>query len=151
MKFPYRRALASSPAGLTYIYRPLVPLLIIGPQGSDLLLAVADTGSDDILLPRALLPHLGVTVDDSRAATLTSITGHQLMMSPGAVELELTDGVETCCWSATVYFVSYPDPLYQTAIFGHSGGLAFFQATFAGAQKEPELVPSSFPGTVRRP
>jgi hypothetical protein len=152
MIFSYRRALVSTPAGLTYVYRPLLSVLVMGPQGSDMVIAMADSGSDDVILPRSIVPHLGVTVDDSQATPLTSITGHQLTMVPGDVELELSDGVETCRWRATVFFVTYPDPQYQAAIFGHFGGLALFTAIFRGPQQELELTPpTTFPGTVRRP
>jgi hypothetical protein len=129
----------------------MIPVLLMGPQGSDLILAMADSGSDDVLFPRSLALPLGITVDDSRATTLTSITGHQVSMSPADVELELSDGLETCRWRASVYFISYPDPQYQTALFGPSGGLDFFTAAFAGARKEVELLPNAtFPGTVQR-
>ena len=151
MIFPYRRALVSTPAGLAYAYRPVLPVLVMGPQGSDQILATADSGTDDIILPRAMVARLGVTVDDSQATVLTGITGHQLTMAPGNVELELSDAVETCRWSATVFFASHPDPHYQIAIFGHSGGLALFTAIFAGPQQELELGPGSgFPGMIRK-
>jgi hypothetical protein len=152
MIFPYRRSLAFTPGGLAYVYRPMIPVLLLGPQGSDLILAMADSGSDDVLFPRGLAAPLGISVDDSRATSLTGFTGHQVTMSPADVELELSDGQETCRWGATVYFVSYPDPQYQMVLFGRSGGLDYFTAAFAGAKKELELLPNgTFPGTVRRP
>jgi hypothetical protein len=151
MRFAYRPALTVSPGGMTYILRPIIPVLILGPQGSDLVFALVDTGSDECLFPRTLVPSLGVTVDDSQAIPFSGMSGSPLMASPGQVELEIADGTETYRWPAPVRFVS-AGALSSPAILGHAGFLDFFLAAFDGQRKELVLTTNAlFPGAVRRP
>jgi hypothetical protein len=151
MRFFYRPTLAFAPSGLTFLYQPVISVLVLGPQGSDLLLAMVDTGSDDVILPRSLAPTLGVTVDDTQAIPVTGVTGHQSTFAPGGVELEISDGVETYRWAATARFLSFPDPQRQLAMLGHSGCLEYFTATFDGYKKELHLTPNAnFPGVIHQ-
>ncbi len=135
-----------SPAA-TVRWRPLVPVLLIGPTGKQrgFSRAVLDSGADDTVFPLAVAGLIGVN--------LHSPTGHGLRwrgqahpLRFGDVELELSDGIQVCRWPAVVAFSQAP---IRYPILGFSGTLEFFDATFLGDDRLVRLeVNRSFPGTV---
>jgi hypothetical protein len=58
----------------------------------------------------------------------------------------VSDGLETCEWSATVGFVDLP---LRWALLGHAGFLDFFDAELRGAKREVVITPNrQFPGSI---
>ena len=153
LRFPYQdepltgRPPPSLPASASVRWRPLVPVTIIGPTGKRRIFsrAVVDPGADDTIFPLA--------VSSLTDVTLRVDTGHSLRwrgqgfsLRFGDVELELTDGVETCRWPAVVGFSLAP---LRYPILGLSGCLQFFDARFLGDSHFVELqTNASFAGTM---
>jgi hypothetical protein len=137
----------SLPPSATVRWRPLVPVRIAGPTGRRRFFsrAVLDPGADDTVFPLAMASVLGVI--------LRVPTGHGLRwrgqaypLQFGDVELELSDGLETCRWSAVIAFSQAP---IRYPILGLSGTLEYFDATFLGDDRLIRLeVNRSFAGTV---
>lgn len=151
MKFPYREYHVTPsddfPDG--NLSRPEVPLQVIGPDATETLLALVDTGADNCVLPRCTQEAIGVTVDESQKSTVSGIAGQELEVISGEVELALYENGQVFRWKARVDFAS-DDSLPDTAaILGHAGCLRFFLASFDGHARELELIPTpEFPGQV---
>lgn len=153
LRFPYQDERLtgfpppSLPATATVRWRPLVLVSIVGPTGKRRLFsrAVLDPGADDTIFPLAVSGLIDVS--------LRADTGHNLRwrgqvfsLRFGDVELELTDGLETCRWSAIVGFSVAP---LRYPILGLSGCLQFFDARFLGESHFVELeTNASFAGTT---
>lgn len=137
----------SLPPSATVRWRPLVPVRIVGPTGRQRFFsrAVLDPGADDTVFPLAMASVLGVT--------LRLPTGHGLRwrgqaypLRFGDVELELSDGLETCRWPAVIAFSQAP---IRYPTLGLSGTLPYFDATFLGDDRRVRLGANrSFAGTV---
>jgi hypothetical protein len=135
----------SLPTGATVRWRPLVPVVIIGPTGllRNFGRAVLDPAADDTVFPLDVAGRIGVT--------LRPATGHQVrwrgQLHPlrfGDVELVLADDVSECRWPALVAFS--PAPI-RYPILGQCGCLQFFDARFLGASLVAELEANpSYPG-----
>src|SRR5687767_11679692 len=130
LQFPYQAeplggpAPPSLPAIATNRWRPLVPVTILGPTGTQRFFprAVLDPGADDTVFPLAFAPFLAVT--------LLADTGHGLRwrgqsypLRFGHVELEFSAGAHVWRWPAVIGFsaasIRYP-------ILGIAGCLQFF-------------------------
>jgi hypothetical protein len=136
-------------AGLAFVYRPVIPVRVIGPLGAKDLIALVDTGSDDTLLPRSVGDAVGAMIDDNQKSNVTGFGAQRVPVAPGDVELELSDGQDAYRWPATVSFVSFADPNDEIAVLGHAGFLEFFTATFDGGARTLELVANArFPGRL---
>ena len=62
------------------------------------------------------------------------------------VRLLLSDGRETCQWTAIVGFLDMPGKM--RANLGHAGFLEFFDTMLYGARREVEIIPNAaFSGT----
>ena len=137
----------SLPPGSTVRWRPLVPILIVGPTGKQRFFsrALLDPGADDTVFPLAIASLLSVT--------LRPPTGHGLRwrgqahpLRFGDVEFELSDGNQVCRWPAVIALSQAP---IQYPILGLSGMLQYFDATFLGDDRLVRLEANrSFPGTV---
>ncbi len=152
MKFAYQRyEVEASPAfGGGLLYRPEIPLRVIGQAGDANFLALVDTGADGTLIPRSLGERIGVEIDDSQAVPVRGFSGAgEVKVSPGLVSLELRQG-ETCYrWEATIGFVEFATPEAEQGILGHAGCLDFFVVTFDGETHELAVEPNGrFNGTV---
>ena len=77
MKFPYQRYTVtpspSVPDGI--LYRPEVPLRVIGSIGDASFLALVDSGADETLLPCSMGEAIGVRIDDSTQSQVAGIGG----------------------------------------------------------------------------
>src|SRR5262245_1779121 len=136
----------SLPPGSTVRWRPLLPIRIIGPTGSQRTFsrAVLDPGADDTVFPSAVASVLGVNL---RAPSGHGLRwrGQAYALRFGDLELELSDGIESCRWPAVIAFS--PAPLHYP-ILGLSGCLQYFDATYMGEDRVVCLVANrSFPGT----
>ena len=127
MRFPYQaypvRGVATN--RLELVYRPVVPIRLIGPGGDLQAYALLDTGADDILLPRAFLEPLGVIVPRESRAMIAGVGGGTIAADFAAIDLELRKGKSIYRWAATVGFCDG-----SKVILGQSGGLEYFLASF---------------------
>ena len=150
MTFPYQRyEIERSPAfgDQSILYRPEVPVRVIGLSGDATFLALLDTGADGTLLPLSIASAIGIPVDTHQTSNTAGLAGHLVPVHPGQVDIEISQDEESYRWTSMVGFVDYPDPTYEQGILGHFGCLDFFIATFVGSRREVELIPSTrFPG-----
>lgn len=141
MKFAYQRyAIEPSPEfpkGI--LYRPEVPLRIIGTMGDATVLALVDTGADLTLPPRSIGEAIGVAMGDGPISRASGIAGQEVEVALAVVELELAQGRTVYQWSAKVGFVAFATPEDEVAVMGHAGSLHHFVARFHGRRHELEL------------
>ncbi len=152
MKFPYKRyhVISSTATNSIVVSRPVIPICVIGPGDMVDIFALADTGADETILPRSVGELIGAEIDDTAQSRVTGISGHQVAVAPGTVEIEITDGQETYRWSTQVSFISFYDPNDEVAVLGHRGCLDFLTATFDGNRRTLDLVANTkFPGNVQ--
>jgi len=146
MKFPYRRFRVELFDGepLTEIYRPIVPLLVHGPEGTALVHALLDCGADYTVLPLAVASAVCIELDRGRPGTIGGIEGGSLLTYPGDTELELSDRIESFRWHTTVRFAEG-----NNMLLGHLGCLEFFRATLDHFGRVVEFLPNAaFPGST---
>lgn len=151
MIFPYKRYSinASRIIPRNVLYRPMVPLRILGPKDDVYFWALVDTGADETLLPRSIGEALGIKIDDKQSGWIGSFGGGRLPVAPGEVELELSRDGQTIKWSAMIGFVPFEDPAEEIALLGHAGCLELFHVLFDGEAQQLEITPSSaFSGSI---
>jgi hypothetical protein len=145
VKFPlatfWSRTPVPSLGGGTRRYKPVIPILIMGPSGQTTTRILVDTGSDDIVFPHDIAERIGV---DLRGASPGSASGVgsagpvQILFAP--VILELSDQVETCRWRAVVGFTRTP---LRFSLLGIAGGLEHFETILRVRSLEVQLIPQS--------
>ena len=144
MNFRYVRY--ATPDG-GYIYRPVLPVDLAGPDGEVDFYALLDTGSDDTLIPRFVANELGLTIDDTNVTQVTGIAGGLVPIASAEVELRISDGTESVTWHSRVGIIGDDNDDADYVILGHTACLEFFIATFDGDRRALELYPAStFPG-----
>lgn len=102
-----------------------------------------DSGADETLLPISLAKVLDIELhaETSRAA---GVSGEQLTIHYGDVELQIACGRDVVKWRTTVGFVEFGISTDELIILGHGGCLDYFTATFDGANAELELIPNEY-------
>jgi hypothetical protein len=140
MKFPYIRheveRTHSTPNG--EVYRPEIPIRIIGPGDSVLIAGLLDTGADHVFLSTSLAELLGIEVDHNQVESAEGAGGHELVVWPGTIEFELTDGRDVFLWARVGFLAGDDDP--TAAYLGHLGFLEYFELIFDGNQRAVELI-----------
>lgn len=146
MRFPYQRYEVDAAPGFVgvggVLYRPEIPIRVIGVTGDASFLALVDTGADGTVLPKSVSDAIGATVDMSRPIRVRGLAGQEMQVWLGYVELELRQGDELCRWAATVGFAEFDDPEDEQALLGHGGCLDLLRVTFDGQRHELEIEPT---------
>ena len=139
MRFPYQGypVQGVGTAHLTLVYRPVVPIHIIGPASDALAYALLDTGADDTLVPVSFLGPLGVVIRPGMRATISGLGSGAITADFGTVDLELRRHRTVYRRSATVGFYAG----YRT-ILGQAGVLEHFLASFNHRQRHATLRPN---------
>lgn len=140
MTFPYRpyetQATQWFPDGI--VYRPVIPVRVLGATGDAVVLGLVDTGADETILPDFLGRQLGIDTDARKTATFRGIGGQKVAGVFGEVELELRAGRQVRRWGTTTSFVSGP----TVVVLGRHGFLEHFRATFDERRRELILAPA---------
>jgi hypothetical protein len=93
IKFPYYsypvRDMGASRHSM--VHRPVIPVRVIGPNGDDIILGLADTEADETLLPHYLIGPLGVMRSPGDQTVIVGIDGGVSVVRYGTVDLELPD------------------------------------------------------------
>lgn len=150
MKFPYKLYRMNKGPGVPngLMWRPRIPVIVIGPMGEVRLEALVDTGSDQTILPQVNTSEIGLKIDHQRQALVYGrLREHEELLNLGRnVRLGLQLDSKTYVWPATVWFSDSSD---SPAILGRIGFLEYFDVTFYGKKLELEIKPTSdFPGVV---
>jgi hypothetical protein len=145
MRFKYQAypVKGTGPTLYSMVWRPVVPIRVIGPSGEDVVHGRVDTGADDTLLPEFLIASLGVAVDPADVGQIEGIGGHLITVQYATVDLEIPAPPQIYRWNARVGFHAR-----HNAVFGHVGFLDYFSALFNGRTREVVLLPN---GTGRPP
>ncbi len=86
MRFPYRAYdVQRSPArpSPTKLYRPVIPIRVVGASADAVLFGLVDTGADETVLPRFLVHQLGIDADPRHASPFRGVGGHVVQVSFG--------------------------------------------------------------------
>ncbi len=128
------------------VYRPEAKIRIGGTLGDAYLRVLLDTGADHTVLPISIAADIGAELFADEADSAKGVSGHEINIIPGKVELELFDGHESSQWTAVIGFAQFATSLDECSILGHAGCLEFFLAEFDGHSQVVELTPrSNFP------
>ncbi len=138
MLFPYEKypVPGRKPASTASVYRPMIRIVVIGPNRSDsgTELALLDTGADDTLIPDVFAGFYGVALDESARVDLKGL-GSGFSAIFARVDLLLIHGDERHRWCAEVGFHKGYD-----FILGHIGFLQYFEASFDGPGRQVTLT-----------
>ncbi len=142
MKWTYRKYAVDKsrlcPAGV--VYRPEAKIRVRGAQGETYLRVLLDTGADHTVLPYSIAADIGAELFEGELDAAKGISGHEIAIIPGRVELELLDGEESCQWTAVIGFAKFASASDECGILGHAGCLEYFCATFDGESQVVELT-----------
>jgi hypothetical protein len=131
--------------GRTIRPRPIVPVTVIGPSDSCLLMGLLDTGADDTVFPESIAAIIGVDLTNAPSRSAQGVTRGAIPVRYAEVMLRLADQKERREWTAWVCFSPIMGP---RALLGFAGFLQFFSALFLGDREEVELtVNGLYPGT----
>ncbi len=134
MKWSYRRyAVKPSricPSGI--VFRPEAKVRVSGRRGEAYLRVLLDTGADHTVLPFSIAADIGAELFEDEVDAAKGVSGHEIAMIPGMVELELLGDDESCRWTAVVGFAQFASPADECSILGHADCLEFFLAAFDG-------------------
>jgi hypothetical protein len=140
MRFSYRRLRTTSPVvslnGRQERPRPIVPITIVGPTGSDLLKGHLDSFSDDTVFPENAALRVGIDLTNAPQGTCAGVGQIPVPVKYAQVTLRMTDGKEYREWTG---WVGFTPVLQKDALLGFAGCLQYFDATFYGALEEVEL------------
>ena len=149
MRFAYTGIVLPRPSaalgGRSTLSRPLIPITLIGPAGTQLLEGLIDSGADGILVPDSVAAKIGIDLTMAATATTRGVGGVQVTVRYADVTLRTAAGNEQREWTALVGFA----PLgRQQAILGHVGFLQYFTTVLLGDFEMVELtVNPLYPGT----
>ena len=144
----YTIAPSPTAGGAIDLFRPEIPIRVIGQTGDAFLHGLLDTGADEVVLPRHIADQIGVVIDENVTWAAEGFTGDAVRVVLGRLTIEVSDGIETHCWPSPVAVVEYQDPDQEEVILGRTGFLEYFNTEFRGADHEVVLEPSGrFPGS----
>ena len=139
MRFPYvQYEVDPSPAepGVIEVFRPVIPIRLIGRASSRLVRGLLDTGADESVIPMEFADRIGVIEAAVPDGTVLSASG-EMPVTYGTLIIELASGVEHYRWNAVVGIVDQP---LREALLGNIGFLRYFDVTFFGERREVRLT-----------
>jgi hypothetical protein len=143
MKWNYRQYSVDEssicPSGI--VYRPVAKLRVAGPSGETYVRLLIDTGADHTLLPMSVADRVGAHLFHDDYNSAKGVSGHEISIIPGRVQLELISDNGCYQWSAVIGFAEFASPEEECSLLGHAGCLEFFTATFDGVARVFELLP----------
>ena len=147
LRFPYDRFEAdpsyADPA--PFVFRPVVPIRVIGLVGSKKFNAILDTDATETILPSYLIGQTRPAIIQGEQGVLLGAVGRPFVVAYGTVDLELRMQRRVYRWHAKVAF----HPSRQDALLGDADFLRLFTATFNGPQRYVTLKPNGkFPPPI---
>ena len=154
MRFPYERYdVPTSPLnGQTEIFRPEIPIHLIGTSGEFFSMALIDTGADSVVTGLTIAERIGAMLDRRHERTIHGFSGQTLRATLGHIEVELTGRNESLCWQMPVAVVEYSQSSNdEVVVLGQTGFLEYFNVRLFGEEHVVELkANASFPKKRRR-
>jgi len=149
MKFPYQcYEIPASPLDRAVeLFRPEIPLHLIGDDGDIRVFGLLDTGADAVVMGQQLANRIGVQIDESVAWEVRGFGDRAHSAVLGYVDVELMAGSESACWRMPVGVVEFEDPSQEEVVLlGQTGFLQYFDVRFYGHRHTIELHPNeAFP------
>lgn len=146
MKFAYRRYDAPEPSlldGATEVFRPEIPIRMIGSIGDVYLLGLVDTGSDSVVMGRRIAERIGARLGRKKHWRVHGFGGQSLPAVRGMFDVEIMHHGESLCWTVPISVVTYDDPDQdEVLLLGQSGFLEFFDVQFFGADHLLDMKPN---------
>jgi hypothetical protein len=125
--------------------RPLIPITLVGPSGSKLLDAIADTAADDTIFDVQTAALIGVDLSNALTGMGFGVGGTTASVRYAEIDLRLTDGQELREWKA---WVGFTQAKFKYPMLGFAGCLQFFDILLRGALEEVEFTANSlYPGS----
>jgi hypothetical protein len=103
-----------SQPGVTVVYRPVVPIRLIGLIADAVFYGLLDTGADETLIPKEVADLIGVKMAPDPAGAIVSASG-EISVSYGALAIEFGQGKEGYRWRTMVGVVEQP---WKEALLG---------------------------------
>jgi len=122
------------------VFRPEAKIRVGGPAGDAYLRALIDTGADHSILPISVAKDIGVDLNIEESDYARGVSGHEIVIIPGQVELELLGVEESYRWKAVVGFAEFENAAVECSLLGYAGCLEFLLADFDGQKKVVELT-----------
>ena len=143
MKWTYRQYAVDEsricPSGI--VSHPEAKVRVSGTRGDAYPRALLDTGADHTVLPFSIAADIGAELFEDESDAAKGVSGHQITIIPGKVELELLGEGESCRWTAIVGFAQFASADDECSILGHVDCLEYFLAAFDGHSQVVELTP----------
>ena len=135
LTFPYQEQRGIDPSPATPdqpVFRPKIPLRILGPRGDHFVgLALVDTGADETVLPLAAAKTVRAKLD-SKVHALYGADDRPIQVRYGIVTLTIGQpGVGEYTWNAKVGF----QDRRRYSVLGRAGGLDLFDVRFDGPNR----------------
>jgi hypothetical protein len=148
--FPFRPCdVEPSPAHPSNrIWRPIVPIRIVGRSGTQRLFGHLDTGADETKLPMEVASNLGIEIDPQQPARFQGLGGQQAKGFYGEdVCLELRQGQKSYRWLiAKIAFLYDPPDANEeekiTITLGHVGFFRYFNVAFDHQRSRVKIRPN---------
>ena len=144
MRFPFQdyEVPASPIDGTTVIYRPEIPVHLIGETRDLYLMGLLETGADGVVISRAVAQDIGIPLADGPSWSLGGLGNHRHEAMLGHVDVEMQEGSDSACWKMPVGVVDVDDPEQNYLILlGWTGFLEHFDLTFFSQKRCVELRP----------
>ena len=147
MKFAYRRydtPVRSPLDGETEVFRPEIPVRLIGSLSDVFVLGLLDTGSDSVVMGRGIAERIGARLRRRPRWKVHGFGGQSLEAVRGMIEIEIVHRGESLCWPLPIAVVTHDDPdQNEVLLLGQSGFLQFFDVRFFGEEHLVELKPNA--------
>jgi hypothetical protein len=124
------------------VFRPEVPLRVIGSQGEAVYMALVDTGADNTIMPMSIARELKISTRPAKGPDATAFGGQQIRLSYADLMLEINDSVQKFRWPARVHFFDSSAQQPETIVAGHDGFLNYFRALFDSESLSLTLDPT---------
>lgn len=147
--YRYQLVRASRPivplSGRSVRPRPLIPVTVVGPTDSKLVIGILDTGADDTVFEERVALAVGLDLTYAPRGSGTGVGMVHIPVRYAEVTLRIATTNEQREWRAWVGFTTAP---LHYPVLGFAGFLQFFDVHSRGAREEMELtVNALYPGT----
>lgn len=146
MKFAYQcYEIPASPLDQSVeLFRPEIPLRLIGETGDIRVFGLLDTGADAVVIGRELAKCIGMRIDESVSWEVRGLGDRVHTAFLGQVDVELISGSESACWRMPVSVVGLRDAADEDIVLlGQTGFLQYFDVSFLGHKHLIELRANS--------
>ncbi len=130
--------------GLETVYRPIVPVRLLGYRAGIRIRGLLDAAADETLLTREMADAIDLSPIPGATGKILSAGGEAPLVY-ASLELEVTLGPDQFRWPATVGIV---ERAWDEALLGFRGFMEYFDVSFFGHSLECELTRNTRPFSI---